>query len=98
MTTDLNFKTADFEAVYGGLEALRNAQVEVWGLEEGRRAALLAYADGGDDEFGWSNWVTEAYDDPSEAGALFDDLVLVVDDAVAAQLRREFPGVFTTAA
>ncbi len=91
------FNSASFEQVFGWLEDNRVAPVEVWGLESGRAAALLAYSEGPEDAFGWSNWAKAAYQDPSELSPLFPDLELYINDAPAAQLTSAFPGVFTPA-
>ena len=97
MTTTLSFKSANFEPVYGWLEQRTDVQVDVWGLENGRRAALLAYRDGPSDEYGWSNWAAGAYQDPSELMPLFEDVELeTASDAAATSLKIDFPGVFTT--
>ena len=52
MTTSLFLAPADFEPVYGWFEANAGARVQVWGLDDNRRAALLAYSDGPGDDFG----------------------------------------------
>ncbi|MDR3470526.1 MAG: hypothetical protein P4M09_02355 [Devosia sp.] len=95
MNVSLFFRTANFEAVYAWLEQGRIGSVEVWGLEESRRAALLAYKADADDAFGWSNWVRQAYDDPSEICGLFDELELIVDGGAKDAAINAFPGVFT---
>src|SRR5580692_10258350 len=64
MATTLSLRGADLEPVYGWLEQHGDVLVEVWGLENSRRAALLAYSDGPPDGFSWSNWVSTAYQDP----------------------------------
>ena len=51
MPTTLSLRAADLEPFYGWLEQHGEVQVEVWGLENGRRAALLAYSDGPPDGF-----------------------------------------------
>jgi hypothetical protein len=96
MTMSLFLAATDprVEAVYAWLEQHPGAQVQLWGQENERRAALLAYSDGGDDTFGWSNWASKA-DDPSELLAFFDKLELVVDDVQATTLNATFLGVFT---
>ena len=97
MTTSLSLKTEDFEPVYGWLEGQPGVQVQVWGLENGRRVALLAYGDGLDDVFDWSNWASAAYDDPSELSALFERLDVVAGDDILGRLGATFPGVLTPA-
>ena len=77
MPASLVFKSADFEPVYGWLEGQPDLAVEVWGLENDRRAALLAYNDDPQDGFSWSNWAAAARDDPSELVGLFETLTLV---------------------
>ena len=96
MTTSLTLRSAGFEPVYSWLEQ-RQDQVEVWGLESGRRAALLAYCDGPEDAFGWSNWTRAAYEDPSEILSLFETLELATEAATAASLNAAFPGLLVTA-
>ena len=91
------FKSADFEQVFGWLEDNRVAPVEVWGLEDGRAAALLAYSEGPADAFGWSNWASADRQDPSELSPLFPDLELYIEDAPAQRITSAFPGVFTPA-
>ena len=98
MTAPLTFAAAAFEPVYGWFEQHAGVAVEVWGLENDRAAALLAYCDGPADEFGWSNWARAANEDPSAICALFERLQLDAEDAVTAQLTAAFPGVFTTGA
>jgi hypothetical protein len=94
MPTTLSLRAADLEPVYGWLEQHGGVQIEVWGLENGRRAALLAYSDGPPDGFSWSNWVSTAYQDPSEVMALFQDLEIALDaEADAAALKSAFPGL-----
>ena len=93
MTTSLFLAPADFEPVYGWFEANAGARVQVWGLDDNRRAALLAYSDGPGDDFGWSNWVTTAYEDPSEILTVFARLELAVDADIAASLNAAFPGL-----
>jgi hypothetical protein len=95
--TSLTFASTAFEPIYGWFEQHAGVVVEVWGLEEGRAVALLAYCDGPNDTFGWSNWVRSAYDDPSELSGLFERLQIDVDDNAVAQLNPAFPGVFTPA-
>lgn len=96
MLTNLYFASANFEPVFGWLEQHLGHAVEVWGLEQGRRMALLAYSDGPGDDYGWSDWAKSAYDDPSELSGLFEQLELVAEGDAAAQLRSAFAGVFTT--
>jgi hypothetical protein len=98
MSESLLFSTASFEAIYGWLEAHEDAQVEVWGLEDDRRAALLAYRNAPPDSFGWSDWARRAYDDPSELSGVFETLELVTSAEVAAGLKAAFAGVFSPAA
>jgi hypothetical protein len=99
MTTTLWLRAADLEPIYGWLEQHGDVRVEVWGLENGRRAALLAYGDGPPDGFSWSNWVSAANQDPSEALALFPDLeVALAGDAEATTLKNAFPAVLRDAA
>jgi hypothetical protein len=99
MATALSLRAADLEPVYGWLEQHGDAQVEVWGLENGRRAALLAYSEGPPDGFSWSNWVSTAYQDPSEVMALFQDVEIALDtDVNAASLKAAFPGLVADAA
>jgi len=81
------------EGVFGWLEQNGGQPVQLWGWEDNRRAALLAYTDGPGDDFGWSNWVTKAYEDPSEILPLFGRLELVVEADVAASLTAAFPGL-----
>ena len=95
MLASLTFKSADFEAVYGWLEGQPDVMVEVWGLEDGRRAALLAYNDDPQDGFSWSNWAAADHDDPSELAGLFEDLALVADPEASAKVSQAFPRVFT---
>jgi hypothetical protein len=94
MLNNLYFASAGFEPVFGWLEQHPGHAVEVWGLEEGRRMALIAYSDGAGDDFGWSNWARAAYDDPSELCALFEQLELVAEGEAASQLQAAFPGTF----
>jgi len=92
MTTSLYLAPGDFEPVYGWFEEHAGARVQVWGLDDNRRGALLAYSDGPGDTFGWSNWLCKAYDDPSEVVPLFSRLELIVETDVAASLNAAFPG------
>jgi len=85
------------EAIYTWLEQHGGSQVQLWGRENQRRAALLAYSDGPNDSFGWSNWVSKA-DDPSEILPSFDDLELIAEDQLASALNASFLGVFTVRA
>jgi hypothetical protein len=94
MITSLYLASSQFEPVYGWLEGHPGVAVEIWGLETGRRMALLAYSDGPGDDFGWSNWARSAYDDPSEACSLFDQLELAAESDPTSQLKAAFPGVF----
>ena len=94
MITNLYFASSGFEQVYGWLEQHPGLAVEVWGLETGRRMALLAYSDGPSDDYGWANWARSAYEDPSELAALFEQLELVAEHETADQLQAAFPGVF----
>ena len=96
MIASLYFAASQFETVYGWLEQQAGLQVEVWGLDNGRRMALLAYSDGPGDDYGWANWARSGFQDPSELSALFEQLELVADSAVTAQLTTAFPGVFAT--
>jgi hypothetical protein len=98
MSESLFFSTANFEAIYGWLEAHEDAQVEAWGLEDNRRVALLAYRNAPPDSFDWSNWARQAYDDPSELAGLFETLELVTSADVAASLKTAFPGQFSPTA
>jgi len=92
MTTSLFLAPGDFEPVYGWLEDHAGVRVQVWGLDDNRRAALIAYSDGPGDDFGWSNWVCGAYDDRSEIVPLFGRLELIVDADVASSLDAAFAG------
>lgn len=96
MLTNIFLAVADFEPVYGWLEQHPGLAVEVWGLEQGRRAALLAYSDGPGDDYDWANWARAAYDDPSELAGLFEQLELVAEGETTAQLQSAFPGIFKT--
>ena len=82
------------EAVYSWLQQRRGSAVQLFGREAGKKAALLAYGDGADDEFGWANWVTKVADDPSTLLPLFDELELVTDEVAASALNALFLGVF----
>jgi hypothetical protein len=96
MPTSLMLKPERLEAVYGWLEEHGGAQVQLWAWEANRRVALLAYSDGAEDAFGWSNWASAARPDPSELTALFAQLELVVEsEAAATTLNATFLGVFT---
>ncbi len=99
MTTSLTLAATEprMEAIYTWLEQHGGAQVQLWGLENQRRAALLAYSDGPADRFGWSNWASKA-DDPSQILPLFDRLELIAEDPLASALNATFLGVFTAAA
>jgi hypothetical protein len=96
MATSLFLAATDprVESVYTWLEQHPGLQVQLWGHEIARRAALLAYGDGGADGFGWSNWASKA-DDPSLILPFFDRLELVVDDSQATILNATFLGTFT---
>ncbi len=96
MSVSLIMAAGGLEPVYAWLEARPGAQVAIWGLDHGRRAALLAYSTGADDAFDWSDWVGRVLEDSSEILAGFDQLdVEFQDDALARQLQFAFPGVFT---
>jgi hypothetical protein len=97
MTVSLLIKPEKLEPVYGWLEANGGAKVQLWGWETGRRAALLAYSDGGEDGFGWSNWASSAAEDPSGLTTLFDQLELTAESDVATKLNATFLGTFTVA-
>lgn len=96
MATSLILPSTDprVEAVYGWLEQHPGFQVQFWGLENQRRAALLAYSDGPADAFGWSNWASKA-DDPSEIVPGFEQLELIVEDGQAGVLNSTFLGLFS---
>jgi len=94
MTDSLYLRASDLEPVYAWLEQHSGARVEVWALENGHRAALLAYADGPPDAFGWSDWAAAVAQDPSELLGLFEELELAIDGDTAAQLNAGFPGLF----
>lgn len=94
MLTNLYFASSDFEPVFGWLEQHPGAAVEVWGLEQGRRMALIAYSDGPGDDFGWANWARSADEVPSQLSALFEQLELVAEGDAATQLQSAFAGVF----
>jgi hypothetical protein len=99
MATTLSLRGADLEPVYGWLEQHGDVLVEVWGLENSRRAALLAYSEGPPDGFSWSNWVSAAYQDPSEVMALFQAVELALTtEADAASLKGAFPQVLADVA
>jgi hypothetical protein len=99
MATTFSLRAADLEPIYGWLEQHGDVPVEVWGLENGRRAALLAYSDGPPDGFSWSNWVSTVNQDPSQALALFPDLeIALAADAEATALKGAFPAVLVDAA
>jgi len=85
------------EGVFGWLEQNRGQPVQLWGWENNRRAALLAYTDGPGDDFGWSNWASAARPDPSALCPLFQQVELQVEESQAAQLVAAFPGVVTAA-
>ena len=96
MATSLALPATDprIEAVYTWLEQHPGAQVQLWGLENQKRVALLAYSDGPTDAFGWSNWASKA-DDPSQILQFFEQLELVVEDAQAIALNATFLGLFS---
>jgi hypothetical protein len=99
MTTTLSLRATDLEQVYGWLEQHGDVQVEVWALENARRVALLAYGEGPPDGFSWSNWVSAAYQDPSEVMALFEDLEIALGSPAAAMsLKGAFPELLANAA
>lgn len=98
MTSSLFIRSSGLEPIFEWLEQQTSASVEVWGLEEGRRAALLAYGAGADDAFDWSNWLHEAYQDPSELVDVFEDIEIAIDEAGAAALKAAFPGALDAAA
>jgi hypothetical protein len=90
--TTLLLRSADLEPIYGWLEQHGDVRAEVWGLENGRRAALLAYGDGPPDGFSWSNWVSSVSQDPSESLGMFPDLEISLEaDADATTLKSAFP-------
>ena len=95
MPVSLMLKPDKLEAVYGWLEDHGGTQVQLWAWESKRRMAMLAYSDGGDDAFGWSNWAASDRADPSELTTLFEQLELVVDSTTATTLNATFLGVFT---
>ncbi len=97
MTVSLPLKVDEprLEAIYSWLQQRRGSAVQLFGWEEGKKAALLAYGDGADDGFGWSNWATKVADDPSTLLPLFDQLELVTDEAAASALNALFLGVFS---
>jgi hypothetical protein len=80
------------EAIYGWLEGHPGARAQLWARESDRRFALLAYSDGADDAFGWSNWTTKAYEDPSELIRLFEQVEIVVEADIGTALQAAFPG------
>jgi hypothetical protein len=80
------------EAIYGWLEGHPGVTAQMWGREFERRSALLAYSDGADDAFGWSNWATKAYEDPSELVRLFEQVEVVVEAETGTALQAAFPG------
>jgi hypothetical protein len=97
MPTSLLLKPDRLEAVYGWLEDHGGVQAQLWAWENNRRVALVAYSDGGEDAFGWSNWASKDRADPSELTTLFEQLELITDDATATKLNATFLGVFTVA-
>ncbi len=99
MTTTFSLRAADLEPVYGWLEQHGDVEAEVWGLENGRRAALLAYSDGSPDGFSWSNWVSAVNQDPSTALDLFPDLQIALGtEGAASDLKNAFPAVLSDVA
>jgi hypothetical protein len=99
MTTSFWLRAADFEPIYGWLEQHGDVQVEIWGLENGRRAALLAYSDGPPDGFSWSNWVSAVNQDPSESLALFPELeIALAAEGEATALKNAFPAILSDVA
>ena len=99
MATSLALAATDprIEAVYTWLEQHPGAQVQLWGVENQRRVALLAYSDGPTDAFGWSNWASKA-EDPSEILTAFEQLAIIAEDQLASTLNATFLGVFTVTA
>jgi len=95
MTVSLLLKPDRLEPVYGWLEQNGGAQVQLWAWENNRRSALLAYSDGPDDAFGWSNWASNAGGDPSVLCGLFEQLELVTAPEMATKLNATFLGAFT---
>ena len=85
------------EALYSWLQQRRGSSVQLFGWEGGKKAALLAYGDGANDDFGWASWVTKIADDPSTLLPLFDQLELVTDEAAASALNTAFVGLFQAA-
>ena len=94
MTAPLTFASETFEPIFSWFEQHAGAAVEVWALENDRPVALIAYCDGPQDAFGWSDWTRAANEDPSDICGLFERLQLVAEDAVTAQLTAAFPGMF----
>ena len=88
MLANLYFASSTFKPVFGWLEQHPGHAVEVWGLEQVRRMALIAYSDGPGDDFGWSNWARAAYEDPSELAAVFEQLELVAEARSRRNCRR----------
>ena len=95
MSVSLFLKPDKLEPVYGWLEDHGGTQVQLWAWENNRRVALLAYSDGSDDAFGWSNWTSAARADPSELTGLFEQLELAAENDTATRLNATFLGVFT---
>ena len=87
----LSVNPAALEGVFGWLEQNGGQPAQLWGFENGRPAALLAYSDGPGDGFGWSNWAAAARQDPSELAALFQQFGLQLEESQAAQLMAAFP-------
>ena len=98
MATSLFLAATDprIEAVYTWFEQHQGPQAQIWGYENQRRAALLAYSDGPGDDFGWSNWASKA-DDPSRALSLFERIELITEDEQATALNATFSGAFALA-
>jgi hypothetical protein len=93
----LNAGDQRLEGVYGWMEQHPGSRVEFWGLEDSRRFALLAYSEGGDDAFGWSNWATKASQDPSDLVGMFEQVEIVVTLEVGAAIQAAFPGAWGSA-
>ena len=97
MTMSLMIKAGEprLEAIYARLQQLQGAQAQLFGWDDGRRAALLAYGGGAEDPFGWSNWMTKLADDPSTLLAGFEALELVTDEGTGSVLNATFLGAFS---
>jgi hypothetical protein len=87
----------NFEAVYIWLKATSSIEIQVWGLADDRRAALLACCDGPTDRFGWSNWVSAMFTDPSEILDCFTALEIELDRNSAIKLWSALPWAVTAA-